>query len=479
MKCRFRSRTAAWTLVCLVLAASHTGVRFSRAFAQTDAAQQALVRFLHVAPDAPPVDIYVDGQLVVRRAEFPSATGFVPFGAGERRFQVTPAGSTLEGALIDIEQDLEDGLAYEFAAIGLLNDIEGAVYEVDVSELATPAVARIRVIHVAPNAGSLDIVNGGGEALFVDLEFPEAGDYRDVSAAPTDIIVRPTAESTDLARLDAVPIQAGWSYDVFVVGQRQNETLRFFAVKAPTVAPCGVILGTGPIDAVCAQVIHAASAPGPLWVFLDDGGEPIAGPILPGTVAPFVALPAGEHRLRFVPDGASPDEAIVEATLDQSAGEAVTVLVVPDGDGVEVSTATVDLGALPEGQARVRIGHALEGEDPIDVVFDDGTLLAEGLTTGESSEEVAVAAGTLTLALQVSGDEAIVLPQFEVDLEAGQGYELIVLSRLGQAQPEIIVASHPTISMAEREGIERAAGDGATPAASPEIVPTPSPTVGT
>ena len=473
---QFWMRVTAWAVVALVLATPDAVRGEVRTVVQTEAAQQALVRFLHVAPDAPPVDIYVDGQLVVRGAEFPSATGFLPFGAGGHRFQITPAGSTIEGALIDIEQDLDDGGTYEVAAIGLLNDIEGAVFEVDVSEVSSPDVARLRAIHVAPNAGSLDIVNGGGEALFEDLEFPEAGSYLDVTAAPMDIIVRPTAEPTDLARLDAVPIQAGWSYDIFVVGQRQNETLQFFAVKAPTVAPCGVVLGAGPIDAVCAQVVHAAFGPGPLWVFLDDSVDPIAGPIVPGTVAPFLAMPAGEHRLRFVADGSGPEDAVAEVTIDQSAGQAVTVLVIPVGEGVEVRTASVDLGSLPEGQARVRISHARDGEGPVDAILGDGTLLAEGLAAGETSEAVDIQAGTVTLALRVSGDEVIVLPEFEIVVETGLGYEVIVIGRGGEAEPEVIVVGHPTISMADREGVERAAGDGATPAASPEIVPTPSPT---
>lgn len=479
MEGRFWSRTVSCLIAGVVLASVVAPAGGPRALAQTDAGQQALVRFLHLAPDSPPVDIYVDGQMVVRGAEFPSATGFLPIGAGEHRFQIAPGNSTLEGALIDIEQDLDDGLVYEIAAIGLLNDLEGAVFEVDVSEIVTPGVARLRVVHVAPHAGSLDIANGGGETLFEDLEFPEAGGYRDISASPTDIVVRPTEEATELARIAALPIQPGWTYDLFVVGQRQNDTLQFFAVKAPTVAPCGAILGVEPIDAVCAGVVHAAMGLGPVWVFLDEGEVAIAGPIAPGEAGPMVALPAGEHRLRFVPDGAGSGDAIAETAVDAAAGEAVWIIVVPDGEAVEVRTVTVDLGSLPEGQARVRISHAIDEGDPIDAVLDDSTLLADGLDKGATSEAVDLPAGRVTLALRVSGDEAIVWPQIEVDLEPGLAYELIAVSRPGRPGPDLLVVSHRTISMAGREGIERGGGDGATPAASPQIVPTPSPTAGT
>jgi len=474
MTMRMRRRSVVWLLVVVAIAGSVGHRNGNGAVAQPS--QQSLVRLLHLAPDAPPIDVYVDGQLVVRRAEFPSATGFLPFSAGEHRFQVTPTGSTMDGVLVDIEQNLDDGVTYEIAVIGLLNDLEGAVYEVDLGEIADPGLARLRTIHVAPHAGSLDVANGGGELVFEDLEFPEAGEYREVAAAPTDLVIRPTAEVTDLARLDGLPIQPGWTYDVFVVGQRENATLQFFAVKAPTVAPCGTVLQVEPIDAVCGRVVHAAVEVGPLWVFLDDGAGPVAGPIEVGEAAPFVALPAGEHRLRFTPDQGGQGEVVAEVVVDAGAGGAVTVFVVPGEDGVVARVEAVDLGSLSEGQARVRITHAIAESGPIDVVLDDGTLLAEDLTVGETSEDVAVPGQALALSPTASGGDGVLLAPLDISLEPGLGYEVVIIGQPDQPQPVLLVVGHATVSMAEREGVERPADAGATPAASPEIVPTPSPT---
>ena len=52
------------------------------------------IRVVHASPDAPNVDVYVDGTLAIENLPFGEATDLLPIPAGARNIKVTPAGAT-------------------------------------------------------------------------------------------------------------------------------------------------------------------------------------------------------------------------------------------------------------------------------------------------------------------------------------------------------------------------------------------------
>ena len=54
----------------------------------------ARVRFIHISPDASPVDVAVDGSVVIESIGFSDATEFVPYPAGIHTLEVRQAGSS-------------------------------------------------------------------------------------------------------------------------------------------------------------------------------------------------------------------------------------------------------------------------------------------------------------------------------------------------------------------------------------------------
>ena len=53
------------------------------------AAEMAKVRVVHASPDAPAVDVYVDGAKALSNVTFFTASDYLSLPAGEHRFQVT------------------------------------------------------------------------------------------------------------------------------------------------------------------------------------------------------------------------------------------------------------------------------------------------------------------------------------------------------------------------------------------------------
>lgn len=457
-------------LICLAAPStySHAGAQ------QTE---QALIRFVLVSPDAPPMDIYMDGQIVVKGVEFPTATAFLAFSVGDHRFQWTPAESTVDGALIDIDQNLDADTSYEIVAIGLLNDVEAQVFEVDTSVMDSPNNARLRLIQGAPSLGGVDVVVEDGDTLFEDVDFPDASDYREVGPSTSNLLLYGTGQRDILARLDGLDIESGWVYDVFIAGQSENETLQFLALKAPAVASCAQILGGENPDDGCARFVNASQVTQPLQVYVDEATEPTSTDLARGQATGFVGLPEGIHRLRLVPERESVEQAILDVEFDVSSREVVEVVVLGDVESLAIGSFRTSLAPLPAGQARLRIVHALDETDAVDVVMADGSILFETLGYSEGSTYAAVAEGTISFQARIAGEDAVVVPLTEIKLEAGMVYDVVIVGRGDDPDgTTLIVLDSPSVSAREHEGIQPAGGDAAPPVASPEIVPTATPT---
>ncbi|MDQ4044045.1 MAG: DUF4397 domain-containing protein [Chloroflexota bacterium] len=195
----------------------------------------AVVNVVHASPDAPAVDVYVDGEQVLTGLAFGEYSGWVALPAGEHQIQVTPEGAEPGDAVIDTTVTVEAGVAYEIAATGLLEEITPQIYPVDLSMLEDE-MARFRVIHASPDAPAVDIAVADGDVLIEGLEFPNASDYLEVPAGTYDLEVRP-AGTTDVALdLPGVELEAGMVYDVFAIGQLEDETLMVLIVPATTTA---------------------------------------------------------------------------------------------------------------------------------------------------------------------------------------------------------------------------------------------------
>jgi hypothetical protein len=199
----------------------------------------ACVNVIHASPDAPAVDVYVDGAEALSDLEFGAASGWVALPAGEHQIQVTAADAALDTAVIDADVTLDEGAAYEIAATGLLAEIEPQVNQVDLSTLGSEddPMARVRVIHASPDAPAVDVAVTGGDVLIENLAFPDASDYLSVPAGSYDLEVRPTGTTDVALDLPGVDLEAGTVYSVYAIGHVADGSLTVLPVTATTVAP--------------------------------------------------------------------------------------------------------------------------------------------------------------------------------------------------------------------------------------------------
>jgi Domain of unknown function (DUF4397) len=202
------------------------------AFAQSGGGQ-AQVRVAHLSPDAPNVDVSVNGEPVAALQNVPYGTisPYLPLPAGSQRVTVYPAGDNSR-PVIDTPVDLAAGGAYTIGAVGLVSDgsLRAQVYQDD---LTPPAQgnSKLRVVHASPDAGPVDVVPAGGAPLVSGLQFPNASPYAQVPAGTYTLNVNAAGTDTTAISVPNATVASGGVYSAFAVGTASAGSLDVIVVQ--------------------------------------------------------------------------------------------------------------------------------------------------------------------------------------------------------------------------------------------------------
>jgi hypothetical protein len=230
------------------------------AFAQSGTAK---VRVVHASPDAPAVDVYLNGDQALSNVSFFTASDYLDLPAGTYQVQVTPAGQPASAAVIDASATIEAGKAYTIAATGAVANIAPTIIEDD---LTAPAAgqAHVRVYHFSPDAPAVDVQLADGTKLIEGLAFPDASNYLPVPAGSYDLQVVPAGGSDVVIDLAGTALEGGRIYSVFatnVVASIAPEVAVYTPTAVPSTLPStaeGDVAPLGLIAALAVVLIGAA-----------------------------------------------------------------------------------------------------------------------------------------------------------------------------------------------------------------------------
>ncbi len=241
---------------------------------------EAQVRVAHLAPDAPNVDVYVNGEPVLTDVPYTTVSDYLSLPAGTQQVTVYATGDTAS-PVIDAPVDIAAGGAYTVAAVGLVADgsLTAKVYEDD---LRSPASgnAKVRVVHASPDAGPVDVVPRGGQALVSGLTFPEASPYAEVPAGTYTLDVNAAGTSKTALTVPDATLASGGVYSAFAVGTVFADSLNVLLVQDNAGAGASAS-ATASASAAATTPTASASASAPVEELPDSGG-----------VGTGVALPA-------------------------------------------------------------------------------------------------------------------------------------------------------------------------------------------
>lgn len=183
---------------------------------ETTPAAAGRLMIIHASPDAPDVDLLLDGsKLNTAPVSFLDNTAYVSASAGTRVLKVNVTGTTTTALQANLS--VASGKSYSVFAVDSVASLSGVVFE---DNLATPASgkAHVRFIHLSPNAPAVDVALDGGAVVFGDYEFKEGSAFTPLDAGTYDLEVRLAGTSTVALDLDPITLTAGKIYTVYAKG---------------------------------------------------------------------------------------------------------------------------------------------------------------------------------------------------------------------------------------------------------------------
>jgi hypothetical protein len=393
-----------------------------------DAEADATLRVIHASPGAPEVDVLLDGQTLLQGLTYGAASSYATITPEEHRVQVVPTGQTADAAVVDETIDAAPGQAYLLAVFGLLNEIGGDIYDVDLSEIE-PGNARVRLLNFSPDAGDIDLLETGGDEWFGNVALGDASEYRDIPPGTYSADVRGDDDRV-LLTVSELPFEETRVYDVVVLGQIADDSLALQSLVTTVSPSCAEVLGLeGSSSDACVRLVHTAPDAPPVDIYLNDAQ--IAQNLEFGTATEYVMVPSGAGRgVRVTATGTPVEEAVIDAALDFDPGQAYEILVTGGGDDLEATITGTDLRPLAQGQARLRVIHASPDADAFDVgVAGSEENLFEGVEFREATDYVVLDAGEYSLEVRPGGEDTTVALQADATFAEGVTHDLIALGR--------------------------------------------------
>lgn len=401
--------------------------------APTEPNGSSYVRVAHLSPDAPSVDVWVDGTVVLQDVAYGDFSSYLTLEQGRHRVQVSPANQS-SPIVIDAEVTLAEGSYYTVAATGRLAGIAPVVLVDDVSR--DSGKARVRFVHAGPDAPSVDITLTDGTVLFPDVEFREARAYIAVPAGSYDLQVRLAGTETVALSFGDVPLAAGTVYSVFAKGLLADGSLKAkVAVDSPGTGATTVEL----IPATASvRVAHLSPDAPNVDVYVD--GQAVLSDVPFKAVSDYLSVGASTHDVKVYVAGSTTNP-VIDADLTLLPGAAYTVAatgLVGSADLSPIVLVDNRQGPASNG-AFVRFVHVSPDAPNVDIKVQDGPTLFSNVVFRGFAGYGEVASGTYDLEARLSDGGALALSVPGVTLMGSESYTVFAVGLAGDGSLSVVL----------------------------------------
>lgn len=402
------------------------------------------IRVLHASPDAPMVNITLDGEIALDNVDYLDGSGFIELAEGAYSIGVDallPGGqsATVIGpAAFDLMGDVE----YSIIAVGKVADdtLEPLVLTRPDEDFGAGNI-RLQVVHASPDAPEVDVY----------LTAPDA----DISMMTPSLAAVPFKGASDLIEVAAGDYQAR----VTLAGSK-DVVFDTGALTLPAdtdlmlVAVTNTLSGPSPINVIAwsddgvalisdvnagaeVRVVHASPDAPEVNVLVDDAvalsNVPYSG------FSDYLSLSAGTHNLKVEPS-AAPGTFVIDADADFALNSAYTVLAtglvseltpwIVEGKGRRVATA-----------AQLRLLHASPAAGNVDIYvgtdtdISDETPAFSDVPIRAETGLVALSPGDYVVTVTPTGSKDAAIGPLPLTLEGNKIYTAVAQDTVGGGGP--------------------------------------------
>ncbi|MCU0492503.1 MAG: DUF4397 domain-containing protein [Chloroflexaceae bacterium] len=403
---------------------------------------KARVRAAHVSPNAPAVDVYVNGQKVITNLNFMRASDYLSVAPGTYTIGIAPTGGNI---IFTSEATVAAGQVITIWANGLLNSSGAQAFKLTPSVDAEFKTFRLRAVHAIPQlAGSpVDVYVNGEKALTFD--FFTVSDYVTLDEGSYDIRVVPKGGNPETQAVirASVPFAGGKDYSVVarIVDGQPGATVLEDNNSKPEQGK--------------ARIRAAHFSPNAPGVDIFVNGQKQITNLTFTNASDYLSVAPGIYTIGIAPTGGS---VIFTQQLRVREGQVATAWAngLLNTEGAQRFKVTRSIDA-DFGPARARFIHALPTLQRVDI-FVNGQRVADGVRFATITGYSAIQPGQVTIEVRIAGGSEVLLRR-TVQLEASRDYTL-ALVRPGPAQASAAETASASVGMAVLEDDNTPAANG-------------------
>lgn len=399
---------SALTLMCATLGLGLAGC------SDDDNKSNASVRVLHASPDAPAVDVAIDGDVALSGVSFQQGSGYLTVPAGARELSLLVDGEEVLSQTVSLDKNG----SYSVIASNTVSELEFKV--INDTEFRNNDVADVTVVHGAPVVDGVDInvTAPDGELpqvpTLADVAFGADATLEDVAAG--DYRVRIAPAGTGSIAYDSGTLPIGGDVTVVAVNSTKGASPVSLLAWADVETPVATVLD----NSAEVRVVHAVDE---VTVDVYAGGELLEENFTYKSTLGHLKVAAGSLDVAVAPANGGLAGAIesLSGTLTLERGESYTVIAagdVNDLPGTRLITLTDVREPLDNTLAYVRLVHASSAPaaDPVDIYVVaagdavTGEPLLNDVEFTQDSGYLDVAEGTYDVVIAADGAQTAAVP---------------------------------------------------------------------
>lgn len=174
------------------------------------------IRIFHASPNTPSVDIYANGNVVVKNLAYKGFSQYLPIPSGNYNVKVYPSGEIIT-PLINTTIYIPEYTIFNLAAIGELPDI--SLYPIPESVIASNLQRScVRFVQLSPNSPAVDIKLSDGTKVINNVNYKEITNYICVPSETYSFIVTTSGSSNVLLAVPNTQLTSNNYYTIYAIG---------------------------------------------------------------------------------------------------------------------------------------------------------------------------------------------------------------------------------------------------------------------
>lgn len=408
-----------------------------------------LLRFVNASPDAPNVDVYLDGKRSASNIGFTAYSAYMPVAPGTYNLDIRAAGSPMTGTtLLSTSIVVVTNTMYTATALDLTATMRLLLTE-DRPGADRAGQAQVRLINAAVNSPKLDLVAlDTNTTLFSNLGFNNFSDYTYTTAGTPDLALRPNRITNTTLFAGKLTLNDSGRYTLMAVGnytgtntvkgiilQDQVNATPSPPPSQPTVTPAPAPPIATPTPATPSAQAHIAflqASPdsAAMDIYLSD--NLLVDELKYKQVTSYRTVNPGTYRVGVYTANAVPGKAqsLFTSNVNLEAGKNYMIVVYNTAANLSAQLLVIDLTKPAAGQAKVHIAnYSTLANDGLSI--SNATLGTITVPFGGQSPYTPIPAGVESFGFIAVGSTANATST-NFTLAGGETYLLIALDSNGK-----------------------------------------------